>query len=89
MPSAHRTSQPSPRTSASDPPFLHRWGRLTAARSRLVIGIGVLLTLVGLVLAAGAMDRLVLSRFETPGSESVTTRAVLEKKFVTGTPSRP
>ncbi|MFB6903875.1 MMPL family transporter [Streptomyces bacillaris] len=87
MPSAHRTSQPSPRTSAPDPPFLHRWGRLTAARSRLVIGIGVLLTLVGLVLAAGAMDRLVLSRFETPGSESVTTRAVLEKEFVTGTPS--
>ncbi len=33
------------------------------------------------------MDRLVLSRFESPGSESVKTRAVLEKEFGEGTPS--
>ncbi|MFB8140617.1 MMPL family transporter [Streptomyces parvus] len=69
------------------PPALRRWGHLTAARSRLLIWTGVLLTVAGLVLAAGAMDRLVLSRFESPGSESVKTRAVLEKEFGEGTPS--
>ncbi|OCC08226.1 MMPL family transporter [Streptomyces sp. PTY087I2] len=69
------------------PPALRRWGHLTATRSRLMTGIGILLTVVGLVLAAGAMDRLVLSRFESPGSESVDTRAVLEKEFGEVTPS--
>ncbi|MFG3395558.1 MMPL family transporter [Streptomyces parvus] len=69
------------------PPALRRWGHFTAARSRLMIWAGVLLTVAGLVLAAGAMDRLVLSRFESPGSESVKTRAVLEKEFGGGTPS--
>ncbi|NBE54821.1 MMPL family transporter [Streptomyces sp. YC537] len=33
------------------------------------------------------MDRLVLSRFESPGSESVDTRAALEEQFGSGTPS--
>ncbi|WP_225799010.1 MMPL family transporter [Streptomyces sp. NK15101] len=66
---------------------LHRLGSGIAGRPRLVIWIGVALAVVGLVLAAGAMDRLVLSRFESPSSESVDTRTALEKQFDTGTPS--
>ncbi|WP_234389251.1 MMPL family transporter [Streptomyces sp. CS149] len=75
------------RTTDGRPPALRRWGHFTAARPRLMIWAGILLTVAGLVLAAGAMDRLVLSRFESPGSESVRTRAVLEKEFGEGTPS--
>ncbi|WP_209238410.1 MMPL family transporter [Streptomyces oryzae] len=66
---------------------LHRLGGGIARRPRLVIWLSVLLTVIGLALAAGAMDRLVLSRFESPGSESVNTRAALAKEFGTGTPS--
>ncbi|MGW8763480.1 MMPL family transporter [Streptomyces sp. NPDC055815] len=66
---------------------LHRLGSGIAGRPRLVIWIGVALAVIGLVLAAGAMDRLVLSRFESPASESVDTRTALEKQFGTGTPS--
>nr|WSZ97074.1 MMPL family transporter [Streptomyces sp. NBC_00857] len=72
---------------AESPPALRRWGRVTATRSRLVIWLSVALTVVGLALAAGAMDRLVLSRFESPGSESLNTRAYLGKEFDEGTPS--
>ncbi|MGW6980226.1 MMPL family transporter [Streptomyces sp. NPDC054932] len=71
---------------AQRPPALQRWGRVTAGRSRLLIRAGAVLAVIGLVLAAGTMDRLVLSRFESPGSESLATRAVLEKEFGTGTP---
>ncbi|MYV62393.1 MMPL family transporter [Streptomyces sp. SID4931] len=74
-------------TTDDRPPALRRWGHFTAARPRLMVWAGILLTVAGLVLAAGAMDRLVLSRFESPGSESVKTRAVLEKEFGEGTPS--
>ncbi|MFD6970852.1 MMPL family transporter [Streptomyces sp. NPDC059949] len=68
------------------PPALQRWGRVTAGRSRLLVRAGLALAVLGLVLAAGTMDRLVLSRFESPGSESLRTRAVLEEEFGTGTP---
>ncbi|MFF8832810.1 MMPL family transporter [Streptomyces sp. NPDC015131] len=60
---------------------------MAAARSRLVVWLSVALAVVGLALAAGAMDRLLLSRFESPGSESLRTRAVLQEEFGTGTPS--
>ncbi|MET8825873.1 MMPL family transporter [Streptomyces sp. NPDC004610] len=83
------TSTPSRNTAA--PPggdtALHRLGAATARRPRLVVWLSVLLTVIGLALAAGAMDRLVLSRFESPGSESLDTRAALEREFGTGTPS--
>ncbi|WP_329385427.1 MMPL family transporter [Streptomyces sp. NBC_01351] len=75
-----------PRTDRSDRPLLQRWGRVAARRARLLTLAGVALAVLGLVLAAGTMDRLVLSRFESPGSESVATRAVLEREFGTGTP---
>ncbi|MFE9562047.1 MMPL family transporter [Streptomyces sp. NPDC006487] len=82
------SKQQSPRNNPVEhPPALQRWGRVTASRSRLVVWVGVALAVLGLALAAGTMNRLVLSRFETPGSESVTTRAVLEKEFKAGTPS--
>ncbi|MER7172948.1 MMPL family transporter [Streptomyces mesophilus] len=66
---------------------LARLGSALARRPRRALWASVVLALFALVLAAGTMDRLVLSRFESPGSESVRTRAVLEKEFGTGTPS--
>ncbi|MBC9712109.1 MMPL family transporter [Streptomyces sp. TRM66268-LWL] len=66
---------------------LARLGSALARRPRRALWTSVVLALFALVLAAGTMDRLTLSRFESPGSESVTTRAVLEKEFGTGTPS--
>ncbi|MFD7261519.1 MMPL family transporter [Streptomyces sp. NPDC059874] len=75
-----------PPTDRSDRPLLQRWGRVAADRARLLTRAGVVLAVLGLVLAAGTMDRLVLSRFESPGSESVATRAVLEREFGAGTP---
>ncbi|WP_329117520.1 MMPL family transporter [Streptomyces sp. NBC_01465] len=56
-------------------------------RPRPVIWLSVALAAVCLAVAAGTMDRLVLSRFESPGSESVTTRALLRQEFGTGPPS--
>jgi RND superfamily putative drug exporter len=84
VPTTRQSTAGSPEES---PPALRRWGRLTAARSRPVIWACVALTVLGLALAAGAMDRLVLSRFESPGSESLSTRAALEREFKEGTPS--
>jgi len=45
---------------------------------------GVVVTLVLGVLAAGAMDALVLSRWEAPGSESVRAEQILARDFATG-----
>lgn len=87
MPSTPRKQQAPRNNPVEHPPALQRWGRVTASRSRLMVWVGVALAVLGLALAAGTMNRLVLSRFETPGSESVTTRAVLEKEFKAGTPS--
>ncbi|MGW0841071.1 MMPL family transporter [Streptomyces sp. NPDC002787] len=84
MPTTHRAAGAD---ATQHPPALRRWGRVTATKPRLVIWTSVVLALLALVLAAGAMDRLVLSRFESPGSESLTTRAQLEKEFGEGTPS--
>ncbi|GAA1458030.1 MMPL family transporter [Nocardiopsis exhalans] len=49
-----------------------------------MILLSVALTLVSLVLAAGTMDRLLLSRFESPGSESMRVAAEMEERFDTG-----
>jgi RND superfamily putative drug exporter len=49
-----------------------------------VILAGVALLLVALTLAAGTMDRLLLSRFESPGSESLRVEQQLEEGFGTG-----
>ncbi|GAA4673666.1 MMPL family transporter [Streptomyces chumphonensis] len=68
-------------------PALRALGDAVAARPRRVVWLSVLLTVLAAALAAGTMDRLVLSRFESPASESVRTREVLREEFGTGTPS--
>jgi putative drug exporter of the RND superfamily len=65
---------------------LRRLGRFTAERSRFVIVVSVVLAVLALVVAAGTIDRLVLSRFESPGSESLQVGDVLSSEFDTGKP---
>ncbi|MFI9000904.1 MMPL family transporter [Streptomyces sp. NPDC053541] len=89
-PAATTSTPPSEAPFKTTPPpntALARLGGGIARRPRLVIWLSALLTVFGLVLAAGAMDRLALSRFESPGSESIDTRAALAEEFDTGTPS--
>ncbi|ADH68253.1 MMPL family transporter [Nocardiopsis dassonvillei] len=66
------------------PPLLVRLGDGLARRPGRVILAGVALVLVALALAAGTMDRLLLSRFESPGSESLRVEQQLEEGFGTG-----
>ncbi|WP_435108195.1 MMPL family transporter [Nocardiopsis synnemataformans] len=66
------------------PPFLVRLGDGLARRPGRVILASVALVLVALTLAAGTMDRLLLSRFESPGSESLGVEQQLEEGFGTG-----
>ncbi|WP_150252581.1 MMPL family transporter [Nocardiopsis deserti] len=66
------------------PPFLVRLGDGLARRPGRVILASVALVLVALALAAGTMDRLLLSRFESPGSESLGVEQQLEEGFGTG-----
>ncbi|MDA0563074.1 MMPL family transporter [Streptomonospora sp. S1-112] len=75
---------PSP-PSGLRPSALRRLGRFTARRSGTVLLASAVLTLVALVAAAGILDRLVLSRFVSPGSESLRAAEVLEEEFGTGT----
>ncbi len=66
------------------PPFLVRLGDGLARRPGRVILASIALVLVALTLAAGTMDRLLLSRFESPGSESLRVEQQLEEGFGTG-----
>ncbi|MUL42706.1 MMPL family transporter [Streptomonospora sp. PA3] len=66
-------------------PVLRRLGRFTARRSGTVVVASIVATLVALLVAAGTLDRLVLSRFVSPGSESLRAADVLEEEFGTGT----
>ncbi|NKZ00209.1 MMPL family transporter [Nocardiopsis dassonvillei subsp. albirubida] len=61
-----------------------RLGDGLARRPGRVILASVALVLVALALAAGTMDRLLLSRFESPGSESLGVEQQLEEGFGTG-----
>ncbi|WP_159943817.1 MULTISPECIES: MMPL family transporter [unclassified Nocardiopsis] len=79
------TSPPDPRGAPPGrPPLLTRLGAVLARRPGRVILASVVLLLVSLVLAAGTMDRLLLSRFESPGSESLRVEQRLEEGFGTG-----
>ncbi|MFE3461621.1 MMPL family transporter [Nocardiopsis aegyptia] len=80
------TQPPRARTAAPpEPPgFLSRLGGGLAHRPGWVILVGAALALAGLLLAAGTMDRLLLSRFESPGSESLRVEEALESEFGTG-----
>lgn len=68
----------------SAPPLLARLGRGVARRPGRILLLAALVTLTALVLAAGTLDRLQLSRFESPGSESLQVERALEENFGTG-----
>ncbi|MGC4750225.1 MMPL family transporter [Micromonospora sp. DT201] len=66
---------------------LYRLGRLLAARRRTVLVMAALVTVLAGVFGAGAMNALSLSRFESPGAESVRADALLHERFGTGSPN--
>ncbi len=68
------------------PPVLRRLGRFTARRARPVIFASIALAVMAGIIGAGTIDRLTLSRFESPGSESLKVAEVLESEFDTGKP---
>jgi RND superfamily putative drug exporter len=63
---------------------MHRLGRFLFQRRRAVLAVAALVLLAAGVAAAGAMNALVLSRYEVPGSESITTGDRLHEDFRTG-----
>ncbi|WP_441108844.1 MMPL family transporter [Nonomuraea sp. ZG12] len=67
-------------------PPLRRLGFFLARRRRAVLGLALALAVVAGVLAAGAVPRMSLSRFEAPGSESDRAQAELVERFGTGSP---
>ncbi|MEW9547365.1 MMPL family transporter [Nonomuraea sp. NPDC050783] len=67
-------------------PPLRRLGFFLARHSRAVLALALLGFVVAGVLAAGAVPRLSLARFEAPGSESDRARAELAARFGTGSP---
>ncbi|WP_026119520.1 MMPL family transporter [Nocardiopsis ganjiahuensis] len=66
------------------PPLLARLGRGVARRPGRVLLAALAVSLASLVLASGTLDRLQLSRFESPGSESHRVEQALEEDFGTG-----
>lgn len=73
-----------PLTTPPRPSPLARLGRTVARRSGRVLLLAAAVGLAALVLAAGTLDRLQLSRFESPGSESHQVEQALEEEFGTG-----
>ena len=63
---------------------LRRWGDTVARRPWHVLALGLVGLVVGAALAAGTMDRLMLSRFESPDSQSAQVEARLAEEFGTG-----
>ncbi|NRQ35844.1 MMPL family transporter [Nonomuraea sp. NN258] len=68
------------------PPPLRRLGLLLVRRRRLVLALSLVVLVVAGILAAGAVPRLSLARFEAPGSESDRAQAELIQRFGTGSP---
>ncbi|MFE9244594.1 MMPL family transporter [Nocardiopsis sp. NPDC006938] len=66
------------------PPLLTRLGRAVARLAGRVLLLAAAVGVVSAVLAAGTLDRLQLSRFESPGSESHRVEQALEEGFGTG-----
>ncbi|MGN9839553.1 MMPL family transporter [Nonomuraea sp. H19] len=75
-----------PRPTATAEPPLRRLGHLLVRRRRLVLTLTLLVLIVAATLAAGAVPRLSLARFEAPGSESDRAQAELVERFGTGSP---
>ncbi|WP_235854872.1 MMPL family transporter [Nonomuraea aridisoli] len=78
-----RTRPPGPATAG---PPLRRLGFLLVRRRRLVLSLALALLVAAGVLAAGAVPRLSLARFEAPGSESDRAQAELRARFDAGSP---
>ncbi|GAA4517211.1 MULTISPECIES: MMPL family transporter [Nonomuraea] len=67
-------------------PPLRRLGFFLVRRRRAVLGLALALFVLAGALAAGAVPRLSLARFEAPGSESDRAQAELAERFGTGSP---
>ncbi|MEQ4716395.1 MMPL family transporter [Nonomuraea sp. B19D2] len=67
-------------------PPLRRLGFLLVRRRRIVLALSAVVLIVAAALAAGAVPRLSLARFEAPGSESDRAQAELVERFGTGSP---
>lgn len=63
---------------------MHRLGRFVFRHRLPVLAAALLVLLAAGVAASGAMNALVLSRYEVPGSESITTGDRLHEDFQTG-----
>lgn len=63
---------------------LAAWGRAVARRPIVTLVVAVVVLVASGVFAAGTMDRLVLSRFESPGSPSAAVESHLSEEFGTG-----
>ncbi|MFD9941812.1 MMPL family transporter [Nonomuraea sp. NPDC059023] len=78
-----------PRAAKAPPPPLPRLRKLgyfLVRRRRLVLSLALLAFVAAAALAAGAVPRLSLARFEAPGSESDRAQAELVNRFQTGSP---
>ncbi|MEV3936765.1 MMPL family transporter [Glycomyces sp. NPDC049804] len=64
--------------------LMHRLGRFTFHRRRAILTASLLVLLAAAFIASGTMNTLVLSRFQVPGSESITTGERLDRDFSTG-----
>lgn len=66
------------------PSALHRLGRFTVRRARLILTTALLFFIGAAAVGSGTLDALVLSRFEAPGSESIVTGDELDERFGVG-----
>jgi RND superfamily putative drug exporter len=66
---------------------LDRLGHALVRRRRWVLGVALAVTVLAGVLAAGTLDALVLSRWQSPGSESMRAAALLQERFGTASPN--
>jgi RND superfamily putative drug exporter len=61
--------------------MLTTWGRIVAARRRLVVAAALVIAVVGVAWGTGVFSRLVTGGFEDPGSESARANAQIARTF--------
>jgi RND superfamily putative drug exporter len=66
--------------------MLERWGRVVAARRRLILVAGLLVAVVGAAWGTGVFSRLVTGGFEDPGSASARASAQITRALGSQTP---
>ncbi|TCC31862.1 MMPL family transporter [Kribbella speibonae] len=76
-----------PRNTPPEPGLLERLGLLVVRRRRAVVLLSLVLTVLVLAVAAGALNALSLSRIADPAAESDRARRVLADQFRTGPPN--